>query len=281
MSTFSANDFRDPLLRVLGKMAEFSSGVPVQGTDTYDAVLDLMGITDPLAYGTNGASNQPWTYKWIQWANTNLRKAGLTENAKRGYWQLTPSGVQAALQVARLAGDNIVQTAGDTMQTATAAVDSTPLVVPATVVPQGRHYHDDPYIVSLAATKMACFGAYSPHASAVCRDCPMVTECRNKMAAHLSVLAVTLMTEDLKEAQAANTPRPPVNKAQEQADPAPTNKVKVAHIDFSTADVIKSIVESNCMACGGVIREKERCRWLDSVDGGDGGLFHLGCSGGE
>lgn len=291
MNKLSAINFRDPLLRVLGKMTEFTPDQPVKGEDTYNEVLALMGITDPEEYGTNGPSKQPQTYKWIQWANTGLRKAGMTSNAKRGYWQLTSGGVQAAIKAANAAGDTqttapVVATTDPALVLASTTVAAAPAPAPVAApvtIPVHRStlsYHEDAYIVSLAIAETGCFGAFSSHKSAACSDCPLATECRNRMSADLTRFAATLAAEDIAAA-APPAPAPVAAPAAPAAsDPTPT-KMDVSGIDFSTADIIKAVVESECVACGGSIPEKQRCRWLDTINGGDGGLFHLDCSGGE
>lgn len=69
----SAKHFQTPLLRTLGKLTGYTAGVEVRGEDTYQGILDLMGLASVDDYGENAASGQPQIIKWIQWANVNTR----------------------------------------------------------------------------------------------------------------------------------------------------------------------------------------------------------------
>jgi len=276
--TLTATDFKAPLLRTLGAITGFKANVPVLGKDTYPGVMVLMGITNINEHGLNGASKQPMVAKWIQWANRNATTAGHTAAPPntRGKWMLTDEGVQEARRLAVAAGDPVA--------TPKVVADPAPAVkvsitLPAAPMVQDTSgYHQDAYLRSLAIDRTACFGKYSPHGAAVCADCPLAADCRNRQLAEFSRLAAALAHED------SPTKAKPVPAAGTTAAPTPAGaaSTRFKSIDFKGADVILNKAPAFCADCGEVIEKDERCRWVEELPGtDDGGLFHLDCSGGE
>jgi len=289
MSTkLTATNFQNPLLRVLGKLSNFTAGAPVVGKDTYEPVMALMGIADINEHGENEASKQPQVAKWIQWANTNLRKSGLTAAPpkSRGKWTLTAKGVAEARKLAEAAGETTPQTpdpatvqASSAMAAPKAQTDGTPrLVMP----PEDGVYHPDTYVRSLAIGCTPCFGKYSEHGKAVCSDCPLSGECRNRKWASFSSLAAQLAVEDAAGTAPAATTPAAAPAATTPAAPAAGTSRWAGKIDFSQVDAIRNHSDALCAECGKAIPKGERCRWVEELPGSDdGGLFHMDCSGGE
>jgi hypothetical protein len=269
----SAKNFQNPLLRTLGKLSNFTAGVVVSADATYDGILAIMGITDPAEHGTNDASGQPQVIKWIQWANKNCVKAGLTENpaGTRGKWTLTNDGVKESWDLATQAGDEMP----NNMTLVTDSTPATPaapvlnLILPTSDV---LGYHHDAYVRKLAIDQTGCFGNHSSYGASVCPNCPLRSECRNRQISEFSKLALVLAAEEAAPAAPA---------AAAPAAAAPSDK-RFPNLDFSGVDIIKNKAEAICAECGQAIAKDERCRWVEDLpDTDDGGLFHLDCSGGE
>jgi len=291
--TLSATSFRDPLLRVLGDLTGFTPDVTVNSSETYGPIIALMGIPSIDAYGTNQASGTSMVVKWIQWANTDARKAGLTAAPlkTRGKWMLTLAGSTEARKLANSADDkapavgapptNIVAMAtATTMSAATVPTKVTPTVniMPATVGTPSS-YHPDAYIRELAIDATGCFSRHSSHGAATCATCPLASDCRNKQIGVFYQIAIDLHAED----QQGKSTTKAVQDSKQKDAVTPTVRSKFADIDFSAVDVILCKFEATrCEACSKTIALNERCRWVEEIPGaGDGGLFHIGCSGGE
>lgn len=286
----TATDFRNPLLRVLGKLTKYTAGQPIKSSDTYNDVMALMGIKDINAHGTNAASGgTPQVAKWIQWANTTCRKADLTENKGRGQWSLTELGVIEALRLAEITGDPSWPGLVPTPKPSPAAhmlasvamhpvvAKAAPMSMAPVVLADPSGYHADAYVRKLAIDQTGCFSKFSPHGAAVCADCPLRGECRNRQMSTYSLLAARLFSLD--HAPVAS-PAPKVVSTK-----APTSSTtRFDEIDFSKEEIIKNKTEALCASCGKTIAKNERCRWVEELpdddDDGDGGLFHLACSGG-
>jgi|APSaa5957512576_1039674.scaffolds.fasta_scaffold50444_1 hypothetical protein len=253
MTTYSTNDFRNPLLRALGDLSNHTPLVAVPATDVYDAVIAAMGIPSLDAHGDN-KSGKPQVIQWIQWANKDARKAGHTTapDGTRGKWMLTADGVQEALRLAQADG---------------VSVTPTPVapVATATLAPVTSLYHTDSYLRGMAINVTPCFGHRSPHGAAACATCALQVECRHKQLGALSDLAVLMESATVDPASKPTTP-----------------SSRFKDIDFKNVDIILNKAESVCIACGQTIGKEERCRWVEELpDTDDGALFHLDCSGGE
>ena len=260
----TAANFHDPLLRVLGSLTNFTANTAVKASDTYKPLMDLLGIGSLNAHGVNKASGQPQVVRWIQWANTDLRKAGLTSAPPktRGKWMLTPAGVAKARELAA------PQVPADTP-------DSDMPDTPDSDMQDTSAYHADPYIRSLAIKQTPCFGAYSPHKSAVCSKCPLASDCQSYQHNLLSSIAARLARED-EAGQDTGT-----QDTGEDGDEDPAQS-RFPNLDFKSMEIIRSPVEAVCAGCQEPIERGERCRWAEELPGTmDGGLFHLSCSGGE
>ncbi len=84
------DEFMHPLLGVLVDAAE-----PVRSRDVYGAVADAVGLTDEDRRELLPSGKQAVYKNRIGWANDRLKRAGWTQSAKRGYWQVTPDGIAA------------------------------------------------------------------------------------------------------------------------------------------------------------------------------------------
>ncbi len=277
---FTANDFRSPLLRVLGTLTNFQPNVKVAAVDTYAEVMALMGITSIDEYGTNEASGQPLVLKWIQWANKNCRKVGLTDAPPktRGKWMLTVAGVQEAQKAAQAAGApvNVGKAAMAPMPPAPAAPAHKTASV-ARVIDLSS-YHKDAYVRKLAIDATGCFGKHTSRAGSVCATCPLWGECRNKQIANMGQFAARFAAQDFTVKPAAK-PVPATQSA--SAKPAASSGSRYDLKVFNGAEIILNKAESPCMGCGKPIDPDERCRWVEELPDDDGGgLFHLDCSGG-
>lgn len=278
---FTANDFRSPLLRVLGKLTNFQPNVEVAAVDTYDEVMALMGITSLDEYGNNEASGQPLVLKWIQWAHKNCRKVGLTDAPPktRGKWMLTAEGVQEARKAAQAAGApvNVVKAAMAPMPPAPVAPTLTP--APVAKVIDLSSYHTDAYVRKLAIDATGCFGKYTSRAGSICSDCPLWGECRNQQIANMGQFAARFAAKDFAAKPAAKPATTPPGASAKPA--AHSGATRYDPKIFNGAEVILNKAESPCMECGKPIDPDERCRWVDELPDDDGGgLFHLDCSGG-
>jgi len=269
----SATNFQKPLLKVLLDLSDGVDGIAIKGTETYAPVMAIMGITDINAHGMNDSSGQPMVAKWIQWANSNLKKANLTTNAGRGEWALTPKGVKKALKYSQKAAGASTVTDPSTAPTVMDLAPVSPQVAPV------LGYHTDPYIVSLGIAQTSCFGSYTDHKTASCSNCPLATECRNMMYTDFTQLAAAMSMP----APVVPAPTPVASTPAAPAAPATKPGGKdFSNFDFSAADIIVSRSTTVCERCGEPIGVADRCRWVGSIDGyNDGGLFHIECSGGE
>jgi len=288
--TLTAPNFHGPLLRVLGSLTGFQADVVVKATDTYQPILDMMGIVSLDAHGINDASGMPQTVKWIQWANKEARKSGLTSAPPktRGKWTLTDAGVVEARRLADEAGDAIPASVATPASNFVSIMAQAPAQAPAQALIQAPvqaqvqaqvGYHPDAYIRKLAMDASKCVSRFSNHKSSVCATCPLATECRNQQITTFSRLAIQLADDDR---QASPTVATPEASVESKANPAKVRN-KFSGIDFSDVDaILNKFADARCEACGEPIAQDERCRWVETIPGtDDGGLFHIACSGGE
>lgn len=265
--SLTASDFQDPLLRVLYVLANGIAGVPTPAEDTYPVVMDLMDIEDVGAYGINDASGQPQVVKWIQWANTNCRKAGLTENLGRGKWSLTDEGIRVAGALAKAA--LAVPEDGAGSDTDSSVSDD------VFVAARQEVYHTDPYVVSVAADTVRCFGSYSGHGNSACQACPLQTHCRTRMYAILSRMAANLADKpDTSDDEADDTATPTQGSAR-----TPASKVdwKAAWANKTANKIRVRGSALQCECCGDEVAEGEDAVWIDGLDDSSG-VYHTGCS---
>ncbi len=85
--------FIDPILRYLASHPE---GAPAR--DVHEAAAQALNLSD-AARQARLPSGAQMVYKHrAGWAHDRLKRAGLSESPRRGYWKLTPQGVEYAAQ---------------------------------------------------------------------------------------------------------------------------------------------------------------------------------------
>lgn len=104
----SASNFTDPLIQVLGTLSGYQAGSPVAHKETYEPIMDLMGIkaVDEHGYQDPKTKKRPYVSRWIGWAYRNARvpsedgtEPALTVVGGRGKWALTAEGVTRAREL--------------------------------------------------------------------------------------------------------------------------------------------------------------------------------------
>lgn len=291
MSTMTAKDFQNPLLRALGDLTGCKARVAVAADGTYAPIMTLMGITDILVHGTEPASGQPMVQRWIQWACKNLRKTGQMELEGRGQWVLTDKGVQEAkalclgvpvpvpVPVAATVAAPVVRALAP-VQSDPAAAPKSPQAAPVAVraAPMVPPHLRDPYILGLLLDQTPCLGHYSSHGGAECVSCPVTTACQNKQYSTYSQVALRLAREDAQAAQAARVSLFPAGAV---ASPTVAAKVavkaKASTLDLSTAQKIMAFEETLCAECGKPIPKGSACHWVDDTVNNESRMLHLDC----
>lgn len=288
MTTPTAKEFRKPLLRVLGQLSNWTVDAEVQATDTYDPVMALMGIPSVDHYGVNEASGQPAVIKWIQWANTALRRQGLTGMGGRGSWTLTSEGLAAAQALETGASGSTPTPPVTPVVTPVKAPVVTPVKAPATATviplpkpkasapvaqekdeaPSVSNPYADDYIMQIASEQTPCFGSYSDHGSAICRTCPLQDACRNQSYVNMSLLAKRLL---LPAPTLAPTPAP-------TPTPDAATQDKFASVDWKSLVRMKANLEENtpCLICQGKVNKGDNMFWLSQPN--LVGLVHVACA---
>jgi hypothetical protein len=270
----TASNFYPHLLAIMGKMTDFTPGVPVVFSDTFKPVCDRMGIAEN-SLGMYEPTNSVKTHHLIGLAFRTMRSKGLGFYEKRGVWMLTQEGVLESKKVQGMSmeDDLTPEDQGPVLHAAKVQdlvegeEDSKDVVVRLPRIPQ---YHGDAYIRSLAIEQTPCFGSYSSRAS-VCGTCPLAQECEARMFLEKSLLAEGLegqetnpnkvsrpeneSIDDLiasfdKESSQTATPTPEVGKSKSKA-----------HRD------------SLCIKCNKTISKGDSCFWVKNQ-----GLMHLACS---
>lgn len=288
----TAQDFRDPLLKVLATMVDFKPGVYVQHIPVYERVCEVAGITIDQ-YGEQEDTKQPWVKRWIQWAFRDIKKEGLAQQPGKGKWALTKEGVTEAERI-------MTQTAADTVVETVPAGDDISMPVSAGLKADDSTYHEDQYIVSLAIKATRCSGFYSTRAT-LCTGsdnvppCPVRAACITQMANTLSNLSSVLIQEDARKAAQDIA----IAEANERAKSAKGKKAKeaaAADVAAASADdsgstvkpptggwdntgvkKIKAALDAKCTRCGGLIKKGTPCHWIRSKDSSDNGVFHIEC----
>jgi len=271
----SGSDFKDPLLITLGRLSDFRAGVAVFHKDTYAPICTLMEIEEGR-YGTQDGTNALWVHRWVGDAMKALKGDGLTEQgAKRGRWQLSEEGLQAALRLAEERGLETVPTSTNPEESGDSEV--APLEMPQPT----DEYHHDPYLRSLALAETPCRGNYSSR-SQTCKCCPLQQSCRNLMAIELSALAATMRKEALQEQQRQKLREK--NKAlAAEARPENADRGSIPLPDVTSEEAItykgqqiipiEAAIESVCMyGCGEPIHQGDKSYYI----AGDG-CYHPEC----
>src|ERR1039458_7039682 len=109
MSVPTYDRFIEPILRYL---AQHPNGAAAK--DVHDAAARELQITDADRQELLPSGAQPIYKNRAGWAHDRLKRAGLSSSPRRGYWQLTPQGMDFAKshpsplpeeEVGRLASD--------------------------------------------------------------------------------------------------------------------------------------------------------------------------------
>jgi len=213
----TATTFREPLLRVLGELADLRVGREVPMDDALAAVYEATGYAEDQF----GKDNHGYfrVRLWVQQAfNKLLRKQGLTVKVRRGTWALTEQGVAtAALLLGRDVPDDDEPLATEESEPGQEPVEDVseepretpdpeapPTPPPAydggegvvwTLGDRTNTYNDDPYIRALAIAATECFGEWSAR-SDICADCPLSGACKGALMGRMAEVAEKLHLRD-------------------------------------------------------------------------------------
>jgi restriction system protein len=91
MSIPTYDKFIDPMLRFL---SNHPSGSPAPVV--YEAVADALGISEDERLELLPSKTQPIYKNRAGWAHDRLKRAGLSDSPRRGFWKLTDKGIQYA-----------------------------------------------------------------------------------------------------------------------------------------------------------------------------------------
>jgi restriction system protein len=91
MSVPTYDQFIEPILRYL---AEHPNGAAARDAD--DAAANALQLTEADRRGLVASGIQPVYKNRAGWARDRLKRAGLSINPRRGYWQLTEKGMEFA-----------------------------------------------------------------------------------------------------------------------------------------------------------------------------------------
>lgn len=83
--------FIEPILRYLASKPQGSVA-----RDAHEAAATALGLTDQDRQELLPSGTQPVYKNRAGWAHDRLKRAGLSSSPRRGYWQLTPKGVEFA-----------------------------------------------------------------------------------------------------------------------------------------------------------------------------------------
>ena len=91
MSVPTYDQFIEPVLRLLEAHPE-----GVRARDAHDAAADVLGLSDSDKAERLPSGKQAVYKNRAGWAHDRLKRAGLSESPRRGYWQLTQRGFDYA-----------------------------------------------------------------------------------------------------------------------------------------------------------------------------------------
>jgi hypothetical protein len=262
---------------VLGQKTNFTPGTQVYFKDTYQEIIDAMGI-DLDEFGVQGSTGKPWVHQWIGFAFKSLKNDnGLCAQNMKGRWELTEAG---CLEARRLCGTEADAPTAPAF-TVEALAEAVEPAMPATIggrsfvtpkVPEG-FYHHDSYIRSIAIKNTRCFGNFSDR-SRVCNKCPLKEACLQYMAVEYAAMAAMMRREEKEAVELAAT-------ADAAAKAAPVAAATAAAaVENTTGDKpaakgmekIVAALESDCAHCDKTIPKGEKCMWSPGS-----GLYHVGC----
>jgi restriction system protein len=111
MSVPTYDKFIEPVLRYL---ISRPSGAPAR--DVHDATAAVLGLSDADRLELLPSGVQPIYKNRAGWAHDRLKRAGLSSSPRRGYWQVTPRGIEyASTHPAPLSDRDVEQIATDFM----------------------------------------------------------------------------------------------------------------------------------------------------------------------
>jgi restriction system protein len=126
MSVPTYDRFIEPILRYL---AEHPNGAAAK--DVHEAVAGVLQITDADKQELLPSGGQRIYKNRAGWAHDRLKRAGLSNSSHRGYWQLTPEGVEFAKRhQSPLSDEEIERIATSFMEVRLRAQPETELVSP-------------------------------------------------------------------------------------------------------------------------------------------------------
>lgn len=261
MSTkLTAQDFKEPLLKVLGNLTDKKPDFPIDLKTTYEPVCQMMDITVDQ-FGDDPSSKKPKVEKWIQWAFKDHKNNGYTKTIGRGQWALTAAGVQ------------IMNTTNTTPADDTTA---TPTVLDFSNVKTDDCYHNDDYIRTLAAQETKCFGFFAQQ-SPICGDCPLNAACMNAMMAELVTISTALAQKDEKEAAKAKAAATVTSTGSSSG----TSRAIPKTAPSGETDLVLIHQASVCSKCGKTIPKGTKAWWVSSSTDGNAGLYHPECFDGD
>jgi restriction system protein len=95
--------FIEPILRYL---SDNPSGVLAR--EAHEAAANALGLSDADRQELLPSGHQPVYKNRAGWAHDRLKRAGLSSSSRRGYWQITPKGVEyVASHPASLSDDDV------------------------------------------------------------------------------------------------------------------------------------------------------------------------------
>lgn len=315
MSNVTAATFRDPLLRVLGRMTGLQAGQVVESDDVLPLVYEESGIGEN-DHGTDSL-DRPQVKAWIlQCFNRKLKNEGLSDNTGRGKWILTVDGVKVAAILlgqpipnpmdadeGELELEDLLDLSSETPETGAGVEpddldDFLDLVVPASeheggvgrafdIGPMINTYHKDAYIRTLAMQSTDCMGKWSSRSS-VCESCGLEGACKAQAMALLAEIAASMDNEDEQQKLRAAQPAQPAQPA-----PAPdpmadavdgilgiiheNDKNKPPKITF-TSKKLPARVRTVCGTCRSTIEMGGEGMFIKgSSDPQYNGMHHIDC----
>ena len=83
--------FIEPILRYLAQHPEGATA-----STSYEAASEMLGVTEQDKLALLPSRTQPVYKNRAGWAHDRLKRAGLSSSPRRGYWKLTPAGLEYA-----------------------------------------------------------------------------------------------------------------------------------------------------------------------------------------
>lgn len=273
MQTIMASTTRNASVRPSGKtfqpallqaLFNLTGGQPNRLCQTSLAITETCRVSGigENDHGTQESSGKPWVYTWIQVAWSDLRRLGQgIDDAPRGRWGLTPSGVAAAQALSNLTDSIQAGIVAKPVSVQSFAVPSVLAEVAPILADNPKVFHEDEHIVKLAILRTSCFKSYSQR-SPVCAGCSLQGPCRDAQNTELAAMAVQWRV-------LAN--KPVLTAADVAAMPA----AKVKHDNKGIEDIICA-VEAICSRCDKVIAKGADCHYIQAANG-ESLMFHTGC----